>query len=208
MNLVVPTGFAIFGLTLFFDLLEMSFARILWFMRTLRFWLYFTLHFGISCLAAYLLHSKIPDWYLLAPLATFLGVAIVSNTNIKLAGLSLVPIADLFVSIKTKMIDQAGQAKALELRKAQLVQRLRKLNYETLKDACEAALVAADKPAHEVQAKIQIALTDCKGNQNCHKNSLIRMLLKANLAFVEENIKTWEQGDLQLIDPGQPPMAR
>jgi len=194
MSLVVPAGSAIFGLTLFLDLLEMSFGRILWFMRTLRFWLYFTLHFLISCLAAYLVHSKIPDWFLLAPAATFLGVAIISNTNIKLAGFSLVPIADMFVSIKTKMIEQAGQDKGTVIRKAQLIQKLRKLDVKKIEDACTAALIAAQQPPDKVQAKIDRARAASKGDQDYLKNILIDMLLKANLPFVEQNIETWEKG--------------
>jgi hypothetical protein len=193
MSPVVPVGLAIFLLTLFLDLLEMSFGRILWFMRTLRFWLYFTLHFLISSLAAYLLHSKISDWYLLALVATLLGVAIVSNTNIKLAGFSLVPIADLFLSIKTKMIEQAGEDKALELRRAQLIQRLRKLDSKELEDACSSALLAANKTPEQIQAKIVRARTASKGNDDHFKNFLMGMLLRSNVAFVEGNIQAWCQ---------------
>jgi hypothetical protein len=193
MSLVVSVGIAVFGLTLFLDVLEMSFGRILWFIKTLRFWLYFTLHFLMSCLAAYLIHSKIPDWFLLAPAATFLGVAIISNTNIKLAGFSLVPVADMFVSIKTKMIDQAGQDKATEIRKAQLIQRLRKLNVKKLEDACSAALIAAKQPPDRIQGKVDKARDAAKSNQDYLKNILIDTLLKANLPFVEANIELWEK---------------
>jgi hypothetical protein len=194
MSPAVPTGLAIFLLTLFFDLLEMSFGRILWFMRTIRFWLYFILHLLISSLAAYLLHAKISDWYLLAPVATVLGVAVISNTNIKLAGFSLVPIADLFVSIKTKMIEQAGEDKALELRRAQLIQRLRNLCPKKLEDACSAALLAAKKKPDQIKAMMDKARTASNGSDDHFKNFLMGMLLKSNVAFVEENIQTWESG--------------
>ncbi len=73
---------AILLLTLFVDVLELSFARILWFIKTLRFWLYFVLHYGLSILAAYFLHAKLTEWYILAPAATFLGVGVISNTNV------------------------------------------------------------------------------------------------------------------------------
>jgi hypothetical protein len=140
------------------------------------------------------LHAKISDWYLLAPVATVLGVAVVSNTNIKLAGFSLVPIADLFVSIKTKMIEQAGEDKALELRRAQLIQRLRKLDSKKLEDACSAALLAANKTPDQIKVRIDRARTASKGNEGHFKNFLMGMLLKSNVAFVEENIQTWENG--------------
>jgi hypothetical protein len=193
MSPVLPVGIAIIVLTLFLDLLEMSYQRILWFMKTLRFWLYFTLHVGLSCLAAYFLRSKISEWYLLAAAATFLGAAVISNTNIQLAGFSLLPIADLFVSIKTKMIDQAGQDKGTVLRKAYLIQRLRKLDANKLGEASSSALLAAGQPASKVQAKLAKARAVGGGNQEYLKNILIDMLLKANLTFAEENIDKWEK---------------
>lgn len=192
MSPVVLVGLAIFLLTLFLDVLDLSFERILWFVKTLRFWLYFTLHFLISCLAAYLIRSKIPEWYLQAPVATLLGVAVVSNMNIKLAGVSLVPLADLFVSIKTKMVEQAGQDKALKLRSAGLIERLRKLDSNKLEDKCNSALLAVGKSANYIRTQIDNARTCSKGNDNHLKNTLIEMLVKSNLAFIEENIKTWE----------------
>jgi hypothetical protein len=193
MSPVLPVGIAIIVLTLFLDLLEMSYQRILWFMKTLRFWLYFTLHVGLSCLAAYFLRSKISEWYLLAPAATFLGAAVISNTNIQLAGFSLLPIADLFVSIKTKMIDQAGQDKGTVLRKAYLIQRLRKLDANKLGEASSSALLAGGQPASKVEAKLAKARSVGGGNQEYLKNILIDMLLNANLTFAEENIDKWEK---------------
>src|SRR2546425_10778165 len=88
----------------------------LWFVRTLRFWLYFVLHFGLSCLVAYLLSSTVSQWFLLGPLATFLGVAVISNTDVRVAGQSLVPIAQLFLSIKAKMFEQAAEEKGNQVR--------------------------------------------------------------------------------------------
>jgi hypothetical protein len=69
MAAVLPTGVFILAVSFFLDLLDLSFGRAVWFIRTLRFWLYFILHFGISCLAAYLMRSQISEWYLLAPVA-------------------------------------------------------------------------------------------------------------------------------------------
>ena len=192
MSPVVPAGITIVLLTLFFDLLDMSFGRILWFIRTLRFWLYFILHIGISCLAGFLLHAKLPDWYLLGPAATILGVAVISNTNMKIAGFSLMPLADVFVSIKAKMTEQAAQDKATVLRKAELIQRLLKLGVKTLEDACTAVLIAGGKPADWVHSKLETAKADSERNDEYFKKLLIEMLLKANLEFVEANIKSWE----------------
>jgi hypothetical protein len=192
LSLVIPTGAAIFALTIFLDLLEMSFGRILWFMRTLRFWLYFVLHFGISCLAAYLIHSKVTDWYLLALVSTFLGVAIISNTNVKVAGIPLVPIADLFVSIKAKMIDQAGQDKATVLRKAQLVERLQKLGTTKLEAKCSTALIAVGWTPDRIRKRIEKAKGSGKQTATYQENSLIGLLLDTNLDLVEQSIDKWE----------------
>jgi hypothetical protein len=194
LSLVTSTGVFIFALTLFLDLLELSFGRILWFIRTLRFWLYFILHFGISSFAAYLIHSKLPEWYLLAPAATFLGVAIISNMNVKLAGNSLVPVADFFVSIKSKMIEQAAQDKATNIRRAQLVERLRKLGPVKLEEACSAALMAARWTPERVQAKVMKARKAREqGGTTYQNNVLIDVLLDANLDLVEQSIDKWEK---------------
>jgi len=193
MCLVFATGVSIFLLTLFLDLLEMSFGRILWFMKTLRFWLYFILHFGISCLSAYLIHSKLTDWYLLAFVSTFLGVAIISNTNVKIAGISIVPVADLFVSIKTKMTAQAAEDKATVLMKAQLVGRLRRLSLAKLEEACYAALIAAGWQAERVQRKLEYIEETGKNKPDYQKNLLVDLLLAVNMDFVEQSIDKWEK---------------
>ena len=91
---------SIFALTFFLDLLELSFKRAAWFLKTLRFWLYFILHLILAYLAAFLLHDTIPTWYLLAFISTFLAVSVISNTNVNIAGYSLVPIAELFNNLK------------------------------------------------------------------------------------------------------------
>ena len=43
----------------------------------------------LSGAAAYLLYRKIPGWYLLAPVASFLAVSVISNTDVKVAGIPL-----------------------------------------------------------------------------------------------------------------------
>ena len=134
------TGAAIFVVTLFLDLLDLSFGRILWFARTLRFWLYFLLHLLLACLATFFVSDQVPEWYLRAPLGTFLGVAILSNTDVKIAGYSLLPIASLFIGIKAKMTDHASEDKAESIEKAKLVERLQKLPLDTIEEAFRAGM--------------------------------------------------------------------
>jgi hypothetical protein len=157
MPLGTPTVWAalsIFFLTLFLDLLELSFGRIVWFIKTLRFWLYFGLHFGLSCIAAYLVRNALSDWYLQALIGTFLGVAIISNTDIKIGGYSLLPAAQLFLSIKAKIVDQAAEDKANAVARAQLVERLQKLTVLKIEDARSAALIAAGYNALRVKSGV------------------------------------------------------
>src|SRR5258706_4168846 len=172
---VVPAGLFILGLSLFLDLLELSFGRILWFVRTLRFWLYFLLHFGLSSLAAYLIHNKISDWYLLAPAGTFLGVSVISNTNIRIAGQSLVPIADVFQSIRAKMLEQAGNEEAEQGARARLSSRLRKLPVPELENKYR-DIMAADGKTERVEARLQGAQMQARGNGESHKTILIGYL--------------------------------
>jgi hypothetical protein len=188
---VVPAGLFILALTFFLDLLELSFGRILWFVRTLRFWLYFILHFGISCLAAYLVHTKIDEWYLLAPAGTFLGVSVISNTNIKIGGQSLVPIADLFQSIRAKMLEQAGNDKAEEVGKADLAARLRKLPVNSLENAYRNLLAAGGDP-ERVEDRLKKARERVRGSEESNKTILISYLLKTNSAYVAKNIDSWD----------------
>ena len=186
------TGLALFFLTIFLDALELSFARILWFVRTLRFWLYFTLHFLLSCLAAYFLQKAVPEWYLLAPVATFLAVAVISNTDVKVAGYSLVPIAQLFVSIKAKMFEQAADDKAAEVAKATLIGRLQVISIARVQAGYTAGLLGAGFNADQVDRRLnrarQRATTD-----ELFKLMLIDELMKANPKYAEQNIDNWEK---------------
>jgi hypothetical protein len=104
----------------------------------------------------------------------------------------LVPIADLFVSIKAKMIDQAGQDKATVLRKAQLVERLRKLGITKLEAKCSAALIAVGWTPDRISKKMEKAMGSGKQSTTYQENSLIGLLLDTNLDLVEQSIDKWE----------------
>ena len=184
------TGLFIFVLTAFLDALELSFARMLWFVRTLRFWLYFVLHFGLSCLVAYLLSNTVSQWFLLGPLATFLGVAVISNTDVKVAGQSLVPIAQLFLSIKAKMFEQAAEEKGNQVLRAELIERLQRLPVVEVEGVHRAGLMGAGQDA---QRKEDDALKQTGTKDEKYKSILISQLIKANLSYVQQNIAAWER---------------
>jgi len=189
-----PTAVTIFAITLFLDVLELSFGRILWFIRTLRFWLYFALHLGLSCFAAYLLRTKITEWYLLAPIAAFLGVAVISNTDVKIAGYSLLPIATLFVTIKAKMFEQAAEDKTAEVTRATLIERLNNLPTARIVSGFRAGLLGSGYSAESVQKKERRAFRRAEGDDAYFKSILIATLVKVNRVYVEANIGAWEQG--------------
>jgi hypothetical protein len=190
---VLYPAILILALSLFLDLLDLSFGRITWFIKTARFWLYFILHFGLSCGAAYLIRTAVPVWYLQALAGTFLGVAVISNTDIKIAGYSLLPVAQLFLSVRAKMFEQAAEDKATEVAKAQLVERLQNVPLAKIKAAHSAALIAAGHSAQSVVASVDRALRRCGGNEQCVKNALIVDLLRTNYDFARQNIQAWEQ---------------
>ena len=184
------TALSIFVLTAFLDAVELSFARMLWFVRTLRFWLYFVLHFGLSCLVAYLLSSSVSEWFLLAPLATFLGVAVISNTDVRVAGQSLVPIAQLFLSIKAKMFEQAAEEKGNQVLRAELIERLQRLPVVDVEGVHRAGLMGAGQDA---QRREDDALKQAGAKDEKYKSILISQLIKANLSYVQQNIAAWER---------------
>jgi len=179
-------------LTFFFDLLEMSFAQILWFMRTLRFWLYFVLHLILSGLAALLLFKQIDTWYLLALLSTALGVGVISNTNVKIAGFSLLPIADQFVSIKAKMFEQAANERIEEVSKAQLAERLQKLPLAKVEEAYRAGMLAVWKDAEKVKARMEMARKKAPKDVD-YESLLVGQLINSSKTFVESRIGEWEK---------------
>lgn len=183
---------AIVLLTFFFDLLEMSFGQILWFMRTLRFWLYFLLHLILSGLAALLLFKQIDTWYLLALLSTALGVGVISNTNVKIAGFSLLPIADQFVSIKAKMFEQAANERKEEVSKAQLAERLQKLPLAKVEEAYRAGMLAVWKDAEKVKVRMEMARTKASRDID-YQSLLVGQLINSSKTFVESRIGDWEK---------------
>lgn|GEM_PF-4063356 len=194
MKNIFPTSCAVVGLTFFFDLLEMSFGQILWFMRTLRFWLYFGSHLILSGLAALLLYKQVETWYLLALLATALGVGIISNTNIKIAGFSLLPIADQFVSVKAKMFEQAAEERKAEVAKAQLAERLQRLPIMRIEEAFRAGMLAAwNNNADRVKASMDAARQKGANDDAYYKSLLLSQLIKSSRPFVEQRISEWEK---------------
>jgi hypothetical protein len=179
-----PTTGALIGTALFLDALELSFAQILWVFKTLRFWLYFVLHLGLCALTAFLLRDKVPSWFLLAPLSAFLAMAVVSNTDIKLAGQSLLPIATLFSDIKSKMFEQAAKNKADMLERAELIERLLRIDISVIREKHTAGLMAAGRSAEHVQAAADKAQRNAKSTQ-AEKLVLIEQLLKANFDYAK-----------------------
>lgn len=183
----LSTGLAIFGLTLFVDLLDLSFARALFFLATLRFWLYFALHWLVSVLAAYLVHEQLPQWFLLAPAATFLGVAVISNTNVKIAGYSLLPVADLFTDIRKKVFEQAAEERLAQVTRAEAVERLQRIGVERVEQVHRAALVGVGWSGDRIEREIARA----KASSN-YRAALIGQLVNVNLPYVLKNLEAWE----------------
>ena len=186
-----PDAPYILALTAFLDAVELSFGRILWFARTFRFWLYFVLHYALSCLASYILAYRLPTWYLLGFVGTFLGVGVISNADIKVGGQSLVPIGQLFTALKARMIEQAAEDKAAEVARAILVERLQRLGRSTL----EAAFRATSLAAGTDPAKIEDDLRSISKRSDTFINDfLINKVVKINQRFAEQRIATWEAG--------------
>ena len=188
-----PDALYIFTLTALLDAIDLSFGRILWFVRTLRFWLYFILHFALSCVASYLIADKLPAWYLLGFVGTFLGVGVISNADVKVGGQSLVPVGQLFTALKAKMIEQAAEDKAAEVARALLIERLQKLEIPTLEAAFRAALLAGGISP----MKIADALAKIKRRPVSYiKDFLIHNIIKTNQRFAEARIENWEAGQI------------
>lgn len=186
-----PDAFYILLLTAFLDALDLSFGRIFRFARTLRFWLYFTLHYGLACFASYLLSEKIPQWYLLGFVGTFLGVSILSSSEVKIGGQSLVPIAQMFTTLKAQVIEQAAQDVADEVARAILIERLQKLPIPILEAAFRTALLAADVTPDKIDGELKRAKSRA---ESYVRDYLIHRLVKVNQRFAEARIADWEQG--------------
>jgi hypothetical protein len=206
MHAVLPTGLFVLAVSFFLDLLDLSFGRVVWFIRTLRFWLYFILHFGISCLAAYLMHNQLTQWYLLAPAAVFLGVGVISNTNVKIGGQSLVPIADLFQGIRAKMLEQAASEKVEQAARANLASRLRKLTLSKLEEIYRNIMAAAEK-IESGETVLNKVRARAKGNVDVNKAHLVGSILKANVPYVEQHIDEWDPPPAAVEAPAPPARA-
>ena len=201
MNDPTKVGIVIVLATLFLDLLELAFAKIVAFVLTLRFLLYFVLHCIVSVAACFALHSAISQWYVLALVGTFLGVGILSNSDVKIAGQDLVPLGTLFREIKAKMIEQAGEEKAAKLQNKQdtaaLTGRLRVLPLQELRGYCGDALQGA-RWKHE---KIQSRLTRLAGTPD-EPRALAALMLSHNLEYVKAQIEAWERAAHPAPVPG------
>lgn len=193
MNDPTKVGIVIALATLFLDLLELAFARILGFIITLRFALYFILHCIVSAAACFALHTVISPWYTLALVGTFLGVGVLSNSDVKVAGQDLVPLATLFKEFKAKMIEQAGEDKGKKLEdkqeRAALTSRLRGLPLLQLRGSCGDALQGAKWKNKRIQA----VLAKVKGTED-EARALAELMLEHNLEYVKAQIGAWEKG--------------
>lgn len=78
--------------------------------------------------------------------------------------------------------------------KAQLIERLLKLDAAKIQAAHLAALLAAGRKAEAVQARVNKARKAAKDDGEYFKSILVTQLVEANLGYVERNIKNWEQG--------------
>lgn len=197
---VFPLGLWILLLTLFLDALDLSFARILWFLKTLRFWLYFALHFGLSCLSSYLLAEKVQPWWLLGIVGTFLGVAVLSNADIKIGGLNLIPIAQRFGELKNAITAQAAQDKAEQLERALLIERLQRVPTERLEAAFGAAALAAKQSPDQIEA---VLLRARQLPKDSRRRRLIHELVRIDQRYATEQVAKWAGDEL----PPAPPAA-
>ena len=186
-----PDALYILLLTAFLDAIDLSFGRILWFARTIRFWLYFILHYALSCLSSYLLVEKIPAWYLLGFVGTFVGVGVISNADIKVGGQSLVPVGQLFTALKAKMIEQAAEDKAAEVVRAVLIERLQRLDISRIQAAFRATCLAANIGPDKIDSMLE---TVRNRPEPYAKDFLIQKVIKTNQRFAEQRIADWEAG--------------
>jgi len=187
------TGLLLVFLTAFLDLLEIAFGQILWFVRTLRFWLYFGLHVLVSILAAVLLFwGGVKEWYWVGLLGPLLGVGVISNSNVKFAGTSLLPVAELFTKIKKDMYDQAAQEKADELTRANLIGRLQKLPVGMVEAHYETICLAAGHDGNRIADAIDAARRKAGQKENRTRTILISRMMRVNWKSVETHLATWE----------------
>lgn len=186
----VWTCLSILLLTFFLDATELAYSNLLFFCRTLRFWLFFLAHFGLSIAVAFAIHRKSAQmpWYELAPMAAFLGVGLFAKTNIEIAGRSLAPIGKMFAGLKAKMLEQAGQAKADELYLARLIQQMTGIALEEIEVAHLAGLMAAGLSAVEAQERQKQAKSASPDLRN-YQLVLIGQFIQYNRAYAEDCVK-------------------
>lgn len=172
--------------TLFVDLLDLAFARILFFVVTFRFLLYFVLHLVVSGLACFLLHTSVTQWYLLGLLGTLLGVGVFSNSDVKIGGANLLPLATLFQDIKAKMTAQAAEEKSNKILRADLADQLRSLQASDLERLCRSALTGVGWNVTRIQKACAKAASS--GDTSL---ALAQLMIDNNLDYVIKNIGSW-----------------
>lgn len=183
--------------TLFLDLLDLAFGRAVSIIWTLRFFLYYTLHLIVSLLACVLLypavsqlHFAVPQWLLLGLAGSFLGVGVVSNSDVKIAGADLAPLGTIFREIKAKMVVQAADDKSDRIEIAELTGRLRNLTPAKLRGHCGDALTGSKWKNDKIQVVLQEATRS--GDES---RALAELMLRHNLGFVRKKIGDWEKSD-------------
>lgn len=185
------TCLSIVLLTFLSDVTELAFSNLIFFIRTLRFWLYFLAHSGLSFLAAYILHRThtINQWYLLAVAATFLGAGLVARTNVEIAGLSLAPIGKIFAALKAKMLEQAAEVKFERIYLGRLVEKLQQgFTVKVIESLHRAGLMAVPVKVEQIQ-EMQNEARSRSSDDESYKSLLIEQLIKKNRGYAEDCIK-------------------
>jgi hypothetical protein len=118
-------------------------------------------------------------------------VGVIANTNVKIGGQSLVPIADLFQRIRANMLEQAANEKGDQAYRANLASRLRKLNLPKLEEIYRNIMAAAGK-IKQGEAVLDNARAGARGNVDFNKADLIGHILKGNVPYVEQHIDEWD----------------
>jgi hypothetical protein len=205
---VLRDGLLILALTLYVEMLELLLERMGYFIRSPLFWFGLGLRYAVCCLTAYLLYQKIPEWFLVVPLSVFLGIGAISNTNVTIAGVSLIPIASFFADVRSKMKAQAAEYKFDRMRReaeqkdqrqsrAHLAERLQRLPADKLKDYHRTCLLEvlgergyrkAEKVLRRAKPEETVAL-------------LAHQLVTLDWPCVEKRIAAWEKEAAGIDNP-------
>ena len=190
---IVWTALCILVLTFLSDVTELAFANLEFFIRTLRFWLYFLAHFAFSCLAAIVLHlkllpNKMDHWYVAAPVSVFMGVGLFARTNIEIAGMKIAPIGKGFTALKEKMLEQAAEEKADRLYRGKLIGQLEEQSVEVIESRHKIGLMAAKVSVEQVEVMREKARSKSR-DEKAYKSMLVEQVLNKNRAYVEEFLK-------------------